>query len=164
MPRFMTRFVRMATLLLIVSLLTAACASATPTQATSQTTSAAATATATAKATTTANSSSTGSTTASSNSAIRIAALKGPTGIGMVSLMEEAAQKKTADNYQFTLSAAPDDLVAKLSSGEVDIAALPTNLAASLYLKIYCVADKLLIKVNNLSLYRKPVWRRGIDY
>jgi NitT/TauT family transport system substrate-binding protein len=68
-------------------------------------------------------------------SIIRVAALKGPTGIGLVSLMEEASLKKTVDSYDFMLSAAPDDLVAKLSSGEVDIAALPTNLAASLYQK-----------------------------
>jgi len=137
MTRYLTRFVRLVTLMLVVALLTTACASATPSaQTTTQAASAATTATATSKTTTaTSAGSSTAATTASGNPAIRVAALKGPTGIGMVSLMEEAAQKKTADNYQFTLSAAPDDLVAKLSSGEVDIAALPTNLAASLYQK-----------------------------
>ena len=137
MPRLMPRFVRLAAVLLVVVLLTAACASATPaTSAPTQATTAP-TATVTVKptATTATSASATGATTAGGASAIRVAALKGPTGIGMVSLMEEAAQKKTADNYQFTLSAAPDDLVAKLASGEVDIAALPTNLAASLYQK-----------------------------
>lgn len=131
MPRLLRQTTKMAALLTALVLVTTACATATTT---TNATTAATTAAATTKASTTASATTTGSTTATAG-AIRVAALKGPTGIGMVSLMEEAAQKKTADTYQFTLSAAPDELVAKLSSGEVDIAALPTNLAASLYQK-----------------------------
>lgn len=66
---------------------------------------------------------------------INIAALKGPTGIGMVKLMEDAATDTTQNDYAFTLAGSPDEVVGKLTSGEVDVAAVPTNLAAVLYKK-----------------------------
>lgn len=60
---------------------------------------------------------------------LNIATLKGPTGIGMVQLMENSGD----DTYNFTLAGAPDEVKAKIVSGEVDIAACPVNLAAALY-------------------------------
>ena len=66
---------------------------------------------------------------------VNIAALKGPTGIGMVNLMKQSDDNKAPDHYNFTISGAPDEISAKLISGEVDIAAVPTNLAATLYQK-----------------------------
>lgn len=66
---------------------------------------------------------------------MKIAALKGPTGLGMVKLMSDSEAKSTSNEYTFTLASAPDEVVAKLSSGEVDVAAVPTNLAATLYNK-----------------------------
>ena len=71
----------------------------------------------------------------STRTPVRIAALKGPTGMGLVSLMANQDAGTTINDYSFSLSGTPDDIVAKLSSGEVDIAALPTNLAAVLYQK-----------------------------
>ncbi len=67
---------------------------------------------------------------------IRIAALKGPTGMGMVKLMADSDAGRTVNEYAFSLSGSPDDVVAQLTSGQVDIAALPTNLAAVLYQKL----------------------------
>ncbi len=66
---------------------------------------------------------------------IRVAGLKGPTGIGMVGLMAASEAGTAANQYTFTMTGTPDDIVAMLSSGTVDIAALPTNLAAVLYQK-----------------------------
>jgi NitT/TauT family transport system substrate-binding protein len=66
---------------------------------------------------------------------VRIAALKGPTAMGMVKLMDDAAKGTTANNYEFTLAGAPDELTGKIIQGEFDIAAVPTNLAATLYNK-----------------------------
>lgn len=60
----------------------------------------------------------------------RIIAMQGPTGIGMVKLMDE-----NEGEYDFTLTAAPDEAVAAIVSGSADIAAVPTNLAATLYNK-----------------------------
>jgi len=64
---------------------------------------------------------------------MRIAALLGPTGMGMVGLMEESEQDKTANDYEFSLVGSPDDLVSKIVSNEIDVAAVPANLAAVLY-------------------------------
>lgn len=63
---------------------------------------------------------------------VRVAGLNGPTGIGLVKLM---ADHQDDGAYTFTLDSAPDAIVAKVSSGEADIAAVPANLAATLYRK-----------------------------
>lgn len=66
---------------------------------------------------------------------INIAAIKGPTGVGMAYLMEQNENGLTANRYHFTVSAAPDEVTSKLITGEYDMAALPTNVAANLYAK-----------------------------
>jgi len=71
----------------------------------------------------------------SARTPVRIAALKGPTGMGLVNLMADQDAGTTLNDYSFSISGTPDDIVAQLSSGQVDIAALPTNLAAVLYQK-----------------------------
>ena len=43
--------------------------------------------------------------------------LKGPTGMGMTKLMADADAGTAANNYKFTLSSAPDEIVAAISSG-----------------------------------------------
>ena len=66
---------------------------------------------------------------------LRVAALKGPTAMGMVKLMEDAEAGTTANGYEFTLAGSPDEIVGSIVKGEFDIAAVPTNLAATLYNK-----------------------------
>lgn len=66
---------------------------------------------------------------------VKVAALKGPTGMGLVKLMENSNQGIAENNYTFELSGSPDDLVGKVINGELDIIAVPTNLAAVLYNK-----------------------------
>lgn len=66
---------------------------------------------------------------------IKLATLKGPTGLGMLKLMSDNDTKTAANNYEFTLVSAPDEIVSKISTGEIDVAAVPTNLAATLYNK-----------------------------
>lgn len=66
---------------------------------------------------------------------INIAALKGPTGIGMVKLMEDAANNTALHNYNFTLAGEADEISTGLIKGEFDIAAVPCNLASVLYNK-----------------------------
>ena len=67
--------------------------------------------------------------------ALRLGLLAGPTGMGGARLLQEAAEGKTVNAYQHTIFNAPDEVTAKLISGELDIAAVPTNLAAVLYKK-----------------------------
>ena len=59
---------------------------------------------------------------------IRVGALKGPTAMGMVQMMADKA-----DAYDFTLAAAPDEIVPLLVKGELDVAAVPANLGSVLY-------------------------------
>lgn len=66
---------------------------------------------------------------------INIAVLSGPTGMGMAKLMRENEEGKTKNTYQFTISSDPSDVLAKVISGEYDVAALPTNTAAAAYAK-----------------------------
>ena len=63
---------------------------------------------------------------------IRIAALKGPTGMVMVKL----ADKQNYPNYTVSIEASPDALNPRIISGEVDVAAVPVNLASVLYNKL----------------------------
>ena len=53
----------------------------------------------------------------------------------MLELLEQNEKGEAANEYQVTLATAPDEVVAKVVSGELDIAAVPTNVAATLYNK-----------------------------
>lgn len=57
---------------------------------------------------------------------VKAAALSGPTGIGMAPLMDQP------DQYEITIYQSPDEVVGKVLSGEVDVAAVPSNLGAVL--------------------------------
>jgi len=70
------------------------------------------------------------SCTAADDTVMRVAALKGPTAIGMAALIDAAPE-----NVEFTLAASPDELVGDIVQGGFDIACVPTNLAANLYQK-----------------------------
>lgn len=80
--------------------------------------------------------------TAIDDTVVRVAALKGPTGLGMLKLMANSDASQTSggtstyqQKYRFQLVGQADEIVSKLSTEELDIAAVPTNLAASLYNK-----------------------------
>ena len=70
---------------------------------------------------------------------VRVAALKGPTAMGMVKLMSdsdaaaESGEETTGNTYDFTLAASADEVSPKLMQGELDIACVPANLASVLY-------------------------------
>ena len=66
---------------------------------------------------------------------VNIAALKGPTVIGMTKVVADAAEGNTANNYNFTIAGAADEITGSLVKGEIQIAAVPTNLASVLYNK-----------------------------
>lgn len=64
---------------------------------------------------------------------IRFATLKGPTGIGAVELMKANQDGTSYHQYDFQVLNAPDAAVAAMTSGQADVAAVPINLASSLY-------------------------------
>ncbi|MFO8065434.1 MAG: ABC transporter substrate-binding protein [Spirochaetia bacterium] len=59
--------------------------------------------------------------------------LKGPTGMGIIRVMDEQPSFAPNIEVSYGVNGSPDVLVSKVLSGEVDIAALPTNVAAKLY-------------------------------
>ena len=76
--------------------------------------------------------------------AFKIAALKGPTAMGLVELMSlsdtvnEMMEGKedvvsTGNTYEFTLAGSADEVTPLLIKGELDMACVPANLAAVLY-------------------------------
>ena len=66
--------------------------------------------------------------------AMRIAGLQGPTTMGMVKLMKDQ-ESMESPLYDVTMYGAADEIVPLLTKGELDAAAIPANLAATLYQK-----------------------------
>ena len=60
---------------------------------------------------------------------VNVGALNGPTGLGMVQLID------MTDKYNVSTYQAPTDVTAKIIKGELDVAAVPSNLASVLYNK-----------------------------
>ena len=80
---------------------------------------------------------------------VNVAALNGPTGMGMAYLTEQNEQKKTENDYNIIYEGAPDSVSGALISGALDMAAVPVNLAAGLYNKTQ--GNVLTIAVNTLG-------------
>ena len=66
---------------------------------------------------------------------VNVAVLKGPTAIGMVKLMSDAEAGTAANDYHFTVAGTADEITAAIIKGDIPIAAVPCNLAATLYQK-----------------------------
>lgn len=75
----------------------------------------------------------------------QVASLKGPTSMGLSALM-------TSENehYEFNIYAAADEIVPLVVKGEVDIALVPANLAATLYQKTNGAIE--VANINTLSV------------
>ena len=67
--------------------------------------------------------------------AVKLGLLKGPTGMGAAYLLQQNADGKALNDYTLTLAGAVDQIQAGLMNGELDIAAVPANMAAVLYAK-----------------------------
>ena len=81
---------------------------------------------------------------------VNVAAMKGPTGIGMAQLSSLAEEGKTEYNYSITYAGSPDEVTGGLISGELDIAAVPVNLGAVLFNKTE--GQMLTVAVNTLGV------------
>lgn len=64
---------------------------------------------------------------------VRIGGLTGPTSMGMAQIMRNAKAGVAANNYQFTIAGSADELTPKLLQGELDMLAVPANLASVLH-------------------------------
>ncbi|MDE6129871.1 MAG: ABC transporter substrate-binding protein, partial [Lachnospiraceae bacterium] len=86
----------------------------------------------------------------SAGAQVRIGALKGPTTIGLLHLMEEAEAGKTDDDYSFIMAVGADELTPLLAKGELDIALVPANVASILYHKTQ--GEIRVIDINTLGV------------
>ncbi len=81
---------------------------------------------------------------------IRVGGLKGPTTMGLVKLIEDDANGTSANDYEFTMVTAADELTALVAGGKVDIALLPANVASVLYNKTE--GNVSVIDINTLGV------------
>lgn len=66
---------------------------------------------------------------------VRVGSLKGPTSMGLVSLMDKAGKGESGNQYDFTMVTAADELLGKIVSNDMDIALVPANVASVLFNK-----------------------------
>ena len=72
---------------------------------------------------------------AAEESGMNLYVLAGPTGIGAMNLWSDSDAGLTSQHYNVTMTGANDEVVAALSNGTADVAAIATNLASTLYNK-----------------------------
>ena len=76
--------------------------------------------------------------------------IAGPTGVGLANLMNDAKDGKGSLDYNIQLAASNDEIVAKITNKEADIAAVATNLASTLYNKTD--GEVVVLAVNTLGV------------
>lgn len=82
--------------------------------------------------------------------AVRVGFLKGPTGIGASYLMEQSEKGETALDYTFRIESDPSIMTGEIIAGNIDIAAVPTNVAAVLFNKTG--GNVKIIAINTLGV------------
>ncbi len=81
---------------------------------------------------------------------LRVGALKGPTAMGLVEMMERRGPAASIYLWDFDLAGSADELTPKLIKGDLDIACVPANLAAVLYQKTE--GQVVTLAVNTLGV------------
>lgn len=81
---------------------------------------------------------------------VNVVGMKGPTTMGLVSLMNENEQGKSQQNYNISMVTTPEEVSAMLASKKADIGLVPANLAAVLYQKTN--QEVVMIDINTLGV------------
>ncbi len=81
---------------------------------------------------------------------INIGCMKGPTGIGMIKLLNDSDEGISANNYNYTIAGTADEISTALVKGELDVAAVPCNLASVLYNKTE--GEVVTVAINTLGV------------
>lgn len=81
---------------------------------------------------------------------VKVLSLKGPTSMGLAGMLDNSENSKLRNEYTFEI-VKPEEAVAALTTGQVDIATIPANMAAALFNK---TEGKLLkvIDINTLGV------------
>ncbi len=85
-----------------------------------------------------------------STTAINIGCMKGPTGIGMIKLLSDSDNSNTDNNYNYTIAGTADEISTALIKEDLDIAAVPCNLASVLYNKTE--GEIVTVAINTLGV------------
>jgi NitT/TauT family transport system substrate-binding protein len=85
----------------------------------------------------------------SSGTTVRIAALKGPTTIGLVQAISDAG-KTEGSNYEFTMYTQGSDVMAAMVAGDIDIGLVPSNVACVMNNKVE--GGVTVIDINTLGV------------
>ncbi|MBQ7358550.1 MAG: ABC transporter substrate-binding protein [Lachnospiraceae bacterium] len=97
--------------------------------------------------------------------AIRIGSLKGPTTLGLLSMMNEQKEASDANSenekYEFHMMTAADELLPLMIKGELDIALLPANVASILYGRME--GNLKVIDINTLGVLYMVSGDESID-
>ncbi len=81
---------------------------------------------------------------------LRVGAMKGPTSMGLLYLMNDESINESGINYEFQMATAADELLPLMLKGELDIALVPANVASVLYAKSEGAIS--VIDVNTLGV------------
>ncbi len=81
---------------------------------------------------------------------INIGCMKGPTAIGMIKLLSDSDEGKSSNHYNYKIAGAADELSTSLVKGELDVAAVPCNLASVLYNKTK--GEVVTVAINTLGV------------
>lgn len=81
---------------------------------------------------------------------VRVGSLKGPTSLGLLSLMDIAENGEASNDYEFHMATAADELLPLMVKGDMDIALVPANVASVLYSKTE--GGVSVIDINTLSV------------
>ena len=98
---------------------------------------------------------------------IRVGSLSGPTTMGIVNLWDASDSGESVGTYEFQIGSEASEVGALLTTGDIDIALIPANLAANLYNKtgggvtvidintlgvLYCVTgDETITSIEDLA-------------
>jgi len=86
----------------------------------------------------------------SARETVNIGSLKGPTSMGLVSLMDKTEKGESSHDYNFTMVTAADELLTQIISGDLDIAMVPANVASVLYNKTEGAVS--VLNINTLGV------------
>ena len=88
-----------------------------------------------------------------------IASMKGPTSIGLVKLFYDSDNNETTNKYNYSIYGTADEISAGLVKGEIDVAAVPCNLASVLYNKTQ--GEVVIAGINTLGVLY--VMSKGVE-
>jgi NitT/TauT family transport system substrate-binding protein len=83
---------------------------------------------------------------------IRMAVMQGPSGFSSIALAQNEGRLSDTVRVDLQVFPSPNEVIARLANGELDVAALPTNVAANLYNKGVKIRLAAVVGEGNLML------------